>query len=99
MPLENINKYSSSQVLSSLTSLDSASASLLVSRGLVPSLVSSPAFPLLVRSLAEEADLAQNAVEQLQQAGHLVQAASIEVRLEKCSTTSLTVTVFRERCC
>jgi len=66
------------EVLTSLTTIDPASASLLVSRGLVPSLVSSPAFPLLVHSLAEEADLAQDAVKQLQQAGHLVQAASIE---------------------
>ena len=84
MSLFDIIKYSTSQVLTSLTTIDPASARLLVSRGLVPSLVSSPAFPLLVRSLAEEADLAQDAVEQLQQAGHLVQAASIEVRQEKC---------------
>ena len=58
---------------------DPACVGLLVSRGLISSLVPSPVFPLLVLTLAEHDQLAQAAVEQLQQAGHLVQAASIEV--------------------
>ena len=59
---------------------DPACVGLLVSRGLISSLVPSPVFPLLVLTLAEHDQLAQAAVEQLHQAGHLVQAASIEVR-------------------
>ena len=56
-----------------------ACVGLLVSRALISSLVPSPVFPLLVATLAEHDQLAQAAVEQLHQAGHLVQAASIEV--------------------
>ena len=62
-----------------LVSPDGDTVRLIVLRGLVSDLVSSPAFHPLVTILAEQDQLAQDAVSQLRQAGHNVQAASIEV--------------------
>ena len=61
---------------------DLACVDLLVARALISSLVTSPVFPLLVTTLTEHDELAQAAVSQLQQAGHQVQAASLEVETE-----------------
>ena len=61
---------------------DTDCARLLVSRGQISSLVSSPTFPLLLAALSEHDDLAHAAVHQLHEAGHQVQAASVEVRRE-----------------
>jgi len=66
------------EILAAPVSPDSDCVRLLVERGLISSLVSSSSFPLLLSTLVEHDDLAQTAVHQLQQAGHKVQAASIE---------------------
>ena len=62
-----------------LVSPDGDTVRLIVLRGLVSDLVTSPAFHPLVTILAEENQLVQEAVSQLRHAGHNVQAASIEV--------------------
>ena len=67
----------------SWASCDEETVLLLVTRAQLPSLVSAGLYPALVTAILQlDPAVAQQAADQLQEAGHTAQAAAIQVRAE-----------------
>ena len=71
------------QVARSWASCDEETVLLLVTRAQLPGLVSAGLYPALVTAILQlDPAVAQQAADQLQEAGHTAQAAAIQVRAE-----------------